>query len=173
LSSESGEALSFPSPKGKHNGDATMDMIIHLLSAALLSLLISTILVITQCRHTFSQIRNAFVEHIQQRNATDTSAKQKRHPQEGTYTVAFFHPHCSSGGGGERVLWKIVEALGEMKEDASKDKKSTIADEAVRNNCRNLSVVIYTVDEPSATYGKGLLNFVCCYYNHSCCASMH
>ena len=26
-------------------------------------------------------------------------------------SVGFFHPYCSSGGGGERVLWKIVQVL--------------------------------------------------------------
>ena len=25
--------------------------------------------------------------------------------------LAFFHPHCESGGGGERVLWVIIHAL--------------------------------------------------------------
>lgn len=25
--------------------------------------------------------------------------------------LAFFHPHCDSGGGGERVLWVIIDAL--------------------------------------------------------------
>ena len=25
--------------------------------------------------------------------------------------VAFFHPYCNSGGGGERVLWAAVSAI--------------------------------------------------------------
>jgi alpha-1,2-mannosyltransferase len=25
--------------------------------------------------------------------------------------LAFFHPHCDSGGGGERVLWAIIDAV--------------------------------------------------------------
>jgi hypothetical protein len=28
-------------------------------------------------------------------------------------------------------------------------------EDAVRGHCRNLTVVIYTVDEPSASYGQG------------------
>jgi hypothetical protein len=34
----------------------------------------------------------------------------------GTFVVGFFHPRCSSGGGGERVLWKSIQALGELRE---------------------------------------------------------
>ena len=34
----------------------------------------------------------------------------------GTLVVGFFHPRCSSGGGGERVLWKSIQALGELRE---------------------------------------------------------
>lgn len=29
----------------------------------------------------------------------------------GSFTVAFFHPYCNAGGGGERVLWGAVRAL--------------------------------------------------------------
>lgn len=28
-------------------------------------------------------------------------------------TIAFFHPYCNAGGGGERVLWRAVEAFQE------------------------------------------------------------
>ena len=31
--------------------------------------------------------------------------------QENQVTVGFLHPHCSSGGGGERVLWNSIQAL--------------------------------------------------------------
>jgi ALG11 mannosyltransferase N-terminus len=48
-------------------------------------------------------------------------------------TLAFFHPFCSSGGGGERVLWKMIEALERFEYD----------------------LVIYTVDAPSDHYVKG------------------
>lgn len=51
-------------------------------------------------------------------------------------TIAFFHPYCSSGGGGERVVWKMVEALEPF----------------------DYSIVIYTADPPSETYMKGLFD---------------
>ena len=52
--------------------------------------------------------------------------------------IAFFHPFCASGGGGERVLWKAVEALGEL-------------------NDRGLllKVIIYTIDPPHDDYLRG------------------
>jgi alpha-1,2-mannosyltransferase len=56
-----------------------------------------------------------------------------------TNVIAFFHPHCSAGGGGERVLWKAVQVLGELHEQGFP-----------------LSVVIYTIDEPKASYKEGL-----------------
>ena len=52
--------------------------------------------------------------------------------------IAFFHPYCSSGGGGERVLWAIVQALGEIEEQGLP-----------------IKVLIYTVDLPSESYKKG------------------
>lgn len=29
----------------------------------------------------------------------------------GARVVAFFHPYCNAGGGGERVLWAAIKAL--------------------------------------------------------------
>jgi alpha-1,2-mannosyltransferase len=29
-------------------------------------------------------------------------------------TVAIYHPFCNSGGGGERVLWKLLRTLGDL-----------------------------------------------------------
>ncbi len=52
--------------------------------------------------------------------------------------IAFFHPRCSAGGGGERVLWKQVEALGQMKEEGTA-----------------LRIAIYTSDKPSRDYKRG------------------
>ena len=53
--------------------------------------------------------------------------------------VAFFHPYCSAGGGGERVLWKAVQVLGDLNEQGLP-----------------LNVVIYTIDEPRASYREGV-----------------
>lgn len=52
--------------------------------------------------------------------------------------IAFFHPFCSFGGGGERVLWKAVEALGELN------------DQGIL-----LKVIIYTIDPPHDGYRRG------------------
>ena len=41
---------------------------------------------------------------------TSTLLKQWNQ-QENQVTVGFLHPYCSSGGGGERVLWNSIEAL--------------------------------------------------------------
>jgi alpha-1,2-mannosyltransferase len=53
-------------------------------------------------------------------------------------TWAFFHPYCSSGGGGERVLWKMVQVLSDL-----------------HYKGWHVDVVIYTVDPPSPTYKQG------------------
>ena len=158
-----------------------MDFILHILSAAFFSLIITIILITTQCRYTFNEIRSAFVANVKQRNANNSiseddgkqtkkknsrkkSTQKKYHPEEGTYTIAVFHPYCSSGGGGERVLWKTVEALGEMKEDAllrsnarkgRRSKHDRVIDEEISANCRNMAVVIYTIDEPCESYEQG------------------
>jgi alpha-1,2-mannosyltransferase len=64
--------------------------------------------------------------------------KFRRPKKKGRAVVAFFHPHCSAGGGGERVLWKAIQVLGELHEQGFP-----------------LIVVIYTTDEPKASYRKG------------------
>lgn len=112
---------------------------------------------------------------VQERNASAGTSKKKTkggaaarqyQPDEGTFTIAFFHPHCSSGGGGERVLWKTVEALGQLKEEALNNNHGdklrhksvrNLMSEEVRNNCKNLAVIIYTIDEPSESYDRGTL----------------
>lgn len=52
--------------------------------------------------------------------------------------IAFFHPYCSAGGGGERVLWKAIQVLGDLHEEGLP-----------------LEVFIYTIDEPKASYKEG------------------
>ncbi|KAL3944743.1 MAG: hypothetical protein SGBAC_001162 [Bacillariaceae sp.] len=47
-------------------------------------------------------------------------------------TFAFFHPYCSGGGGGERVLWKMIQVL----------------------QSHGKSVIIYTIDPPSTDEAK-------------------
>lgn len=37
--------------------------------------------------------------------------RKTRRAQDGRPAVAFFHPYCNAGGGGERVLWCALRAL--------------------------------------------------------------
>jgi len=62
------------------------------------------------------------------------------YPRSTERIIAFFHPFCSSGGGGERVLWAIIQAIGEINDQGLPVK-----------------VLIYTVDKPSASYKKGTI----------------
>ena len=52
--------------------------------------------------------------------------------------VGFFHPFCSAGGGGERVLWKAIQVLGDLHDKGLA-----------------LEVVIYTIDPPKESYKEG------------------
>lgn len=51
--------------------------------------------------------------------------------------IAFFHPYCSSGGGGERVLWKAIQALDELHEEGL-----------------SFELVIYTIDASSEKFSE-------------------
>lgn len=35
----------------------------------------------------------------------------KKKNKNNKVTVAFFHPYCNAGGGGEKVLWVAIQAL--------------------------------------------------------------
>uniref|UniRef100_A0A3P9JF84 GDP-Man:Man(3)GlcNAc(2)-PP-Dol alpha-1,2-mannosyltransferase n=1 Tax=Oryzias latipes TaxID=8090 RepID=A0A3P9JF84_ORYLA len=43
--------------------------------------------------------------------------RNARRARDGCPTVAFFHPYCNAGGGGERVLWCAIRALQSRYED--------------------------------------------------------
>ncbi|XP_030635661.1 GDP-Man:Man(3)GlcNAc(2)-PP-Dol alpha-1,2-mannosyltransferase isoform X2 [Chanos chanos] len=53
--------------------------------------------------------------------------RKARRAQDGCPSVAFFHPYCNAGGGGERVLWCALRAL--------------------QNRYRDISFVVYTGDQ--------------------------
>jgi alpha-1,2-mannosyltransferase len=58
-----------------------------------------------------------------------TSRRWKNHPRtKNPKSFAFFHPHASGGGGGERVLWKMVQILQQQQQHPH--------------------IVIYTLDPP-------------------------
>ncbi|KAL7458169.1 hypothetical protein ACHAWC_011124 [Mediolabrus comicus] len=164
-----------------------LKQIVHIAGAGLLAAIATLFIYIHQCRSYFYQIRQDFVAYQRQQNDAaknnGTGTKKKGNKKEScnnddnnTFVIGFFHPYCSSGGGGERVLWKAIQALGEMKEGklmdrrSNKSKKSSPLLSANNNkirtddirlqNCKNLMVVIYTVDEPTATYQKDVLKHV-------------
>eukprot|EP00804_Cyclotella_cryptica_P002710 CCRYP_009621-RB/>CCRYP_009621-RB protein AED:0.07 eAED:0.07 QI:21/1/1/1/1/1/4/889/522 len=98
------------------------------------------------CRRHFAQLRNSI------RICTDDTNSRNEQP----LLVAFFHPNCSAGGGGERVLWKAIGALGEMKEEG--EKKMNLGER--RDTCCRLSVVVYTTDEERENYKVDLVNHI-------------
>lgn len=60
---------------------------------------------------------------------------------EGSCVVGFFHPFCSGGGGGERLLWRAVHALSQLsKEDDGRDEHEK------QQQVPPLHVLIYTGD---------------------------
>ncbi|XP_035267628.1 GDP-Man:Man(3)GlcNAc(2)-PP-Dol alpha-1,2-mannosyltransferase [Anguilla anguilla] len=63
-------------------------------------------------------------------------ARSARRARERSPTVAFFHPYCNAGGGGERVLWCALRAL--------------------QNRYQDFSFVVYTGDQ--GVTGEQILN---------------
>ena len=57
--------------------------------------------------------------------------------------IAFFHPYCTGGGGGERVLWKMIQVLGRL------------IDREGGDLLIHPTVTIYTIDDPSPVYTQG------------------
>lgn len=68
----------------------------------------------------------------------DSKRKQYSRKLGNKTVIAFFHPHCASGGGGERVLWKAIQAIGELCRDGL-----------------NIAAVVYTSDDYSSSYRQG------------------
>ena len=157
------------------------ERLFHFAKATLLAGVATLLLVFQQTRHSFHETREAFVAHQRQRTRDKKlsvnvkkgkkakKAAKEDNEDDGTFVVGFFHPRCSSGGGGERVLWKSIQALGELKEGKfmkrrTKTRKENSSNNLARlignsgdvrlKNCKNLSVVVYTVDEPSDNYDK-------------------
>ena len=146
-----------------------LDRIIHLSLSFVAATAVTIVFFITQCRQTFQKNREESIATLKTLNSNKKDSKDNN-SEDDPFIIGFFHPNCSAGGGGERVLWKAIQALGEVKEgkmlSSSKkrrDKRSSVSvsdvmgnlDEACLRNCRNLTVVVYTVDEPSANYKAG------------------
>lgn len=74
-----------------------------------LALLLAAAAVVALCRFRFARIRGASV-------AAGSASTSKSKSKSRDRLVAFWHPDCAAGGGGERVLWMALRCLGEMRE---------------------------------------------------------
>src|SRR6056300_1172520 len=97
------------------------EQVLHIIKATLLAGVATLLLIFQQTRSQFYETREGFVAYQRQRNRDKIAAKKSKkktdiNEDDGTFVVGFFHPRCSAGGGGERVLWKSIQALGELKE---------------------------------------------------------
>jgi len=110
----------------------------HLLLPIVGTITLSLItLAIVYFRLKFSKLRSAKSSKFQKlvSSANDNESHK---------IIAFFHPHCSAGGGGERVLWKCIHVLADLREKMGV----------------KLNIVIYTTDEPKESYRKDLFEHV-------------
>jgi alpha-1,2-mannosyltransferase len=73
---------------------------------------------------------------------------RKKNSSDNTVTIGFFHPNCAAFGGGERVLWMLIQALDELQ---SKNNEK---------NSRKISVFVYTRDALRPEYASGSLILV-------------
>ena len=68
-------------------------------------------------------------------------------------TLGFFHPFCSGGGGGERVLWKMIESIVLLQD------KGTIGNKKLKNRePLEIHIVVYTVDKEETDSNKYAAN---------------
>lgn len=103
-------------------------------------LLAGVVILIIRCRRKWwSQSRH------RQRHAADVSPT----------VIAFYHPYCAAGGGGERVLWKMIQALEERWGDTTKKDASDHHKNIHETKQRSIQIVIYTIDPPRENYLEG------------------
>ena len=81
------------------------------------------------------------------------SSKRRQQDQSPKRIVyAFFHPHASGGGGGERVLWKMIQFLQSSQHRCLRcgtmGKKEN-DNEIENDNDDEVEIVIFTIDPPS------------------------
>ena len=110
--------------------------------ASLKSIIVPTI---TSILALFITVRLYFSQHRRKCCNDNGNYKGSRR------SIAFFHPHCSAGGGGERVLWKAVEALQELNDS----QRNGYGDEDEDGNLVKIQVVVYTCDAYTDTYCHG------------------
>lgn len=71
-------------------------------------------------------------------------SRMRENDTEGSVSFGFFHPFCSAGGGGERVLWHMIHVLQQHPSQHATSRQFTI----------------YTVDSPNPDYKERLLQDV-------------
>ena len=114
-----------------------MPLLVNIVNTACIvisGLLVLTVLAVVFCRARAHRLRS--------RQEQPQQHPGKNHDKK---VLAFFHPHCSGGGGGERVLWKAIQVLGTMMHEYP---------------CLAGHFLIYTVDPPSPQYAQKVLQDV-------------
>lgn len=106
----------------------------------------------------------------------DPTRRRKNDYSEGSKKVvyAFFHPYASGGGGGERVLWKMIQFLqsrkppsshrrlrcggggiegstGKCQSNETNEKVTEDRNEREEEKDDNVEILIYTIDPPSTS----------------------
>lgn len=75
-------------------------------------------------------------------------------------SIAFFHPHCKGGGGGERVLWKAIESISQLSQE---DHDKNVDGKMQQRKSQKFQIVVYTSDEKHVDYHAGTLPCQCLY----------
>jgi hypothetical protein len=146
---------------------ATMPTMLRLASSIFPLVTFLFYLAFVKTRTTFREARR------RRRTARDDGGRHDERNYENdddqdAFVVGFFHPRCSSGGGGERVLWKSIQALGELREGGGgggRTSSGTTDERKKTKNVGKLSVVVYTIDEPSDDYHDRIMDDVARRFN--------
>ena len=132
----------------------TVDNPVSRLATIVLSSTVAAICILVVVFVLICRIRAQYSRWQRRRVVIPSRRQAGREREQGPLTVAFFHPYCSSGGGGERVLWKMVQVLMNHRIGHLDGKPSSHRINAQLE--RPLHIIIYTIDPPSSTYKKGV-----------------
>ena len=135
---------------------------------ALLQWIVVSVCVILMFHRGCSALRR-WQRRQQQQRRSPKSPTNHNHNHTKEVVIAFFHPYCTGGGGGERVLWKMIQVLGDQLMIPT---PTSIPSSAVTKRHDNdtkqqqqqqppvlsfhPTIVIYTIDAPTATYVQGM-----------------
>ena len=105
-----------------------LELLLRLCTAVVACIGTAVVLGVVTCRIYFRGIRS----QSRRLPSEDRTSAANSHTDR---LVAFYHPNCAAGGGGERVLWMAMKCLGEMREAGLR-----------------IRVAIYTADAPRPSY---------------------